>query len=214
MTCAEYSEYIVLVSTFWIYMFNVIHFYIPWNVFLVPVTSKWTEIKSTISREEHQWFIMWQCASDTVIFKWKLIIQIYCSPRFFLIEKGRILSSCPSRFRFRTSPHCLMVVLLPSWGKDKCRALIIQGTRRHDMDMVLIWVCIEYHLAFLAILIFLKKQLFLFNSVENSPDCVQQSVIDNLVIHRVLQLTSWKYFPVTPLDNWIVFPVLIRGYLL
>ena len=123
MTCAEYSEYIVLVSTFWIYMFNVIHFYIPWNVFLVPVTSKWTEIKSTISREEHQWFIMWQCASDTVIFKWKLIIQIYCSPRFFLIEKGRILSSCPSRFRFRTSPHCLMVVLLPSWGKDKCRAL-------------------------------------------------------------------------------------------
>ena len=26
-------------------MFNVIQFYIHWNVFLVPVTSKWTEIK-------------------------------------------------------------------------------------------------------------------------------------------------------------------------
>ena len=42
----------------------------------------------------------------------------------FFIEKGRILSSCPSRFRFRTSPYCLMVVLLPSWGKNKCRALV------------------------------------------------------------------------------------------
>ena len=39
------------------------------------------------------------------------------------IEKGRILSSCPSRFRFGTSPCCLMVVQLPSWGKNKCRAL-------------------------------------------------------------------------------------------
>ena len=29
-------------------MFNVIQFYIPWNVFLVPVTSKWTEIKKHI----------------------------------------------------------------------------------------------------------------------------------------------------------------------
>ena len=39
------------------------------------------------------------------------------------IEKGRILSSCPSRFRFGTIPCCLMVVQLPSWGKNKCRAL-------------------------------------------------------------------------------------------
>ena len=52
----------------------------------------------------------------------RLNIQIYSSPHFF-IEKGRILSSCPSRFRFRTSPYCLMVVLLPSWGNNKCRAL-------------------------------------------------------------------------------------------
>ena len=51
----------------------------------------------------------------------RLNIQIYSSPHFF-IEKGRILSSCPSRFR--TSPYCLMVVLLPSWGNNKCRALI------------------------------------------------------------------------------------------
>ena len=46
----------------------------------------------------------------------------------FFIEKGRILSSCPSRFRFRTSPYCLMVVLLPSWGKNKCRALKHQSS--------------------------------------------------------------------------------------
>ena len=44
-------------------------------------------------------------------------MQIYRSPRFFFNETGRILSLCPSRFRFRTSPYCLMVVLLPSWGK-------------------------------------------------------------------------------------------------
>ena len=28
----------------------------------------------------------------------------------------------------------------------------------------------------------LQKQWFIFDSVENSPDCVQGSVIDNLVI--------------------------------
>ena len=51
----------------------------------------------------------------------------------FFIEKGRILSSCPSRFRFRTSPYCLMVVLLPSWGKNRCRALIRPTLQwRHD----------------------------------------------------------------------------------
>ena len=105
-------------------MLNVIHFYIPWNVSLVPATSNGQKYKNTTSREEHKWFIMWQCGSDTVIFKWKLNIQIYSSPQF-LFEKGRILSSCPSRFRFWTSPHCLMVVLLPSWGKNKCRALWI-----------------------------------------------------------------------------------------
>ena len=46
--------------------FNVIYFCSPWNVSLVPVTSEWTEIKkNTTSREEHQWFIVWQCASDS-----------------------------------------------------------------------------------------------------------------------------------------------------
>ena len=53
--------------------------------------------------------------------------DIKFSPNFF-IEKWRILSSCPSRFRFRTSPYCLMVVLLPSWGKNKCRALYKENT--------------------------------------------------------------------------------------
>ena len=62
--------------------------------------------------------------------------------------------------------------------------------------------------------IFLKQQWFLFNSIENSPDCVQQSVIDSLVIVVAPSFAKyWKYFPVTPLDNWIVFPVLNRGYL-
>ena len=52
MTCAEYIEYVLLLPTFWIKMFNAIHLYIPWNVLLVPVTSKWTE-KNTTSREKH-----------------------------------------------------------------------------------------------------------------------------------------------------------------
>ena len=95
MTYAEYSQYILLLSTFWIKMFNVIHFYIIWNVFLVPVTSKWTEIqKNTTSREEHQWIIMWQCASYTVILNEKINIQIYSSPRFFY-RKGKNIIIMP-----------------------------------------------------------------------------------------------------------------------
>ena len=58
----------------------------------------------------------------------------------FFIEKGRILSSCPSRFRFRTSPYCLMVVLLPSWGKNKCRALCC----RQYVRLQLLWY-LGYH---------------------------------------------------------------------
>ena len=64
-------------------------------------------------------------------------------------------------------------------------------------------VCTEYHFAFLAILMFLQKQWFLFNSVENSLDCVQRRVIDNLVI---LMAQSFAV-------DILMFPVLIRGYL-
>ena len=37
--------------------------------------------------------------------------------------KTRMLSLCPSRFRFRTSPYCLMVVPQPSRENNKRRAL-------------------------------------------------------------------------------------------
>ena len=44
----------------------------------------------------------------------------------------------------------------------------------------------------------------------------QRSVIHDLVIIAQSFASnfgkSWKYFPVTALDNWIVFPVLNRGY--
>ena len=67
MTCAEYSEYLLLLSTFWIKMFNVIHFYIPWNVFWSLWRRNGQKLKNTTSRDEHQWFIMWQCSSDIII---------------------------------------------------------------------------------------------------------------------------------------------------
>ena len=56
--------------------------------------------------------------------------------------------------------------------------------------------------------------MFLFNSIENSGEriALQWSIIYNLVIIVQSFATSWKYFPVTPLHNWIVFPVLNRGY--
>ena len=55
---------------------------------------------------------------------------------------------------------------------------------------------------------------FLFNFIENSPDCIQWRVIDSLVILIAQSfVTYWKYFPVTPHDNWITFPVSNRGYL-
>ena len=43
------------------------------------------------------------------------------------MPKKRILWLCPRRFRFRTSPYYLIVVLLPSWAKNKCRALPLCG---------------------------------------------------------------------------------------
>ena len=49
--------------------------------------------------------------------------QIFCFLLLLYKCQKRISWSCPSRFRFRTSPWYLMVVLLPSWGKNKCRAL-------------------------------------------------------------------------------------------
>ena len=44
-------------------------------------------------------------------------------PCFITNAIKKILWWCPSRFRFRTSPCYLMVVLLPSWGTNMCRAL-------------------------------------------------------------------------------------------
>ena len=122
MTCAEYNEYILLLSTFWIKMFDVIHFCIPWNVFLVPVTSQWTEKKllekntsylicDSVLQIQQSWNKKW-------IYRYAVLPDF-----FFFFEKRRIFLSCPSRFRFRTSPYCLMVVLRTSWGKNKCRAL-------------------------------------------------------------------------------------------
>ena len=51
--------------------------------------------------------------------------QIFCFLLLLYKCQKRISWSCPSRFRFRTSPWYLMVVLLPSWWKNKCRALPI-----------------------------------------------------------------------------------------
>ena len=87
------------------------------------------EVNNTTSRQEHWWFLMRQRASGTVNPEMKkpniyMFSQIFCF--LFLLYKcqKRISWWCPSRFRFRTSPCYLMVVLLPSWGKNKCRALI------------------------------------------------------------------------------------------
>ena len=62
--------------------------------------------------------------------------QIFCF--LFLLYKcqKRISWWWPSRFRFRTSPCYLMVVLLPSWGKNKCRALY-----NNDMEF---WIVIYF----------------------------------------------------------------------
>ena len=60
MECADYSEYIYFFRSSELQFLIFIHFYIIWNVFLVPVTSKWTEINKITYREEHQWLIMWQ----------------------------------------------------------------------------------------------------------------------------------------------------------
>ena len=86
------------------------------------------EVNNTTSRQEHWWFLMRQRASGTVNHEMKkkpiyMFSQIFCF--LFLLYKcqKRISWWCPSRFRFRTSPCYLMVVLLPSWGKNKCRAL-------------------------------------------------------------------------------------------
>ena len=87
------------------------------------------EVNNTTSRQEHWWFLMRQRASGTVNPEMKktniyMFSQIFCF--LFLLYKcqKRISWWCPSRFRFRTSPCYLMVVLLPSWGKNKCRALV------------------------------------------------------------------------------------------
>ena len=86
------------------------------------------EVNNTTSRQEHWWFLMRQRASGTVNPEMKknniyMFSQIFSF--LFLLYKcqKRISWWCPSRFRFRTSPCYLMVVLLPSWGKNKCRAL-------------------------------------------------------------------------------------------
>ena len=128
MTCAEYSEYILFLSKFGIQIFN---FYISFNLLKRSPgpcdVKKSTGIINTTSRQEHQWFIMWQCASETAILQYKISTQmtkVIPVLLFFITNPQKItLSLCPSRFRFRTSPYCLMVVLLPSWGKNKRRAL-------------------------------------------------------------------------------------------
>ena len=48
---------------------------------------------------------------------------LFLSKIWITYAKKIILSLCPSIFWFRTSPFCLMVVLLSSWGKNKRRAL-------------------------------------------------------------------------------------------
>ena len=135
MTCAEYNEYILLLSTFWIKMF-------------------WC-YTSLISLEMYSWSLWRQNGQKKLLEKntSDLLCDsvLYSSPRIFF-EKGRILSSCPSRFRFRTSPYSLMVVLRTSWGKNKCRALswksmiclpiifvIIPDGKFHGANMRPIW---------------------------------------------------------------------------
>ena len=98
------------------------------------------EVNNTTSRQEHWWFIMRQRASGTVNPEMKkqaniyMFSQIFCFLLLLYKCQKRISWSCPSRFRFRTSPWYLMVVLLPSWGKNKCRAL----KRRPTVDISII----------------------------------------------------------------------------
>ena len=71
-----------------------------------------------------------------------IYIHIYVLPDFLgfffsslQMPKKRIWL-CPRRFWFRTSPYYLMVVLLPSWAINKCRAL------QNEM-MHIAWCCLE-----------------------------------------------------------------------
>ena len=70
-------------------------FYILWNVFLVHVTSKWTEINNITFRQEYEWFVMWQRTSDTVILKWSVHIQIKVHPdlwfHYYKCQKENII---------------------------------------------------------------------------------------------------------------------------
>ena len=62
------------------------HFYILWNVFLVPVMSKWTEINEATSREEHQRFIMWQRASEAVNIEKKKEVNLEIRIKNYMIK--------------------------------------------------------------------------------------------------------------------------------
>ena len=73
-----------------------------------------------------------------------------------------ILWLCPRRFRYRTSPYYLMVVLLPSWAKNKCRALSLFGISlstsphkeaMHDSDVQ--WA--SWRIKSLAIRLFIQE---------------------------------------------------------
>ena len=83
MECAGYSEYIYFSKVLNYNFLIFIHFYIIWNVFLVPVTSKWTEINKITYREEHQWLIMWQRHCLRHSKSWNKDINDQSSPRFF-----------------------------------------------------------------------------------------------------------------------------------
>ena len=73
--------------------------------------------------------------------------------------------SCPSRFRFWTSPYCLMVVLLPSWGQIKCRALGSLTKRRHCCTITGPWIRLVDFFAICYVLITEK--------LDNTPNFVQ-----------------------------------------
>ena len=102
------------------------------------------EVNNTTSRQEHWWFIMRQRASGKVNPEMKkqaniyiyMFSQIFCFLLLLYKCQKRISWPCPSRFRFWTSPWYLMVVLLPSWGKNKCRALLIFSCGQAALWMV------------------------------------------------------------------------------
>ena len=130
VTWAEYmyNEYTMLLSFYHSSKFKFLIFTLLsiWNVLLV------IDVKMDGSKQHYFQtripMIYYATACSRHSKSWNKKQTYICSPRlvsFISNAKKRIVWLCPSRFRFRTSPCYLMVVLLPSWGKNKCRALKI-----------------------------------------------------------------------------------------